>query len=515
MKTSGKILSLSLAVLMMALLLPMTALAAADGGGRFGCGSGFPAYEIGGLDDRLDGPPAPGGLTPAAPTSKGGNDGMIGGVTTDMEYSLDNGENWIPVTSIPITGLAPGKVLVRVAGTDTVKPGAAAEVTVPEYSGPPGKEDGPDAPEGLTPVAPTGKDRSDGKVTGVDETMEYSFDGGATWRPVVGTAVTGLISGINVTVRVRETETTKAGKPIMVVIPDFVKADGPAAPSGLSAAAPTSKDGTDGRITGVDETMEYSTDGGTNWQPVTGTEITGFSAGAAVMIRIKETDTTYAGEAAALTIPAPPAVLTGISITKAPDKTTYTEGETFDQTGMVIDATYSDGSSKSVTDYEIAPFGALAATDTAVEIRYAENGTTKTASLDIHVDPPEPIAYKMILGMNRTFYTSADSAEFASDADFSKFVRVEIDGKELDGAHYEAKAGSTVITLKKVCISSLKAGVHTLEIVSSDGSAKTQFTIVAAPPQTGDRSSYALWLALLLISGSALAGMTAGRRKAE
>ncbi len=83
------------------------------------------------------------------------------------------------------------------------------------------------------------------------------------------------------------------------------KADGPAAPGGLVAVAPTSIDVTDGKVTGVDETMEYSTDGGTNWKPVVETAISGFIAGDNVSIRVKETDKTKAGETATVVIPYP------------------------------------------------------------------------------------------------------------------------------------------------------------------------------------------------------------------
>lgn len=288
-----KFTSLLLAVLMTCGMIPFAAVTVAAGD------------YFGGLDERLDGPAAPSGLTPTAPTSKGGNDGTIGGVTTDMEYSIDHGENWIPVTESPITGLTPGKVLVRVAGTVTVKPSASAEVTVPDYSGAPGKANGPAAPD-VTPVAPTRENGTDGKVTGVDETMEYSTDGGTTWKPVVGTSITGFIGGTNVTVRVKETDTTKAGASKMVVIPDFVKedgkADGPAAPTGLGATAPTSKNGTDGKVFGANAAMEYSTDGGATWKPVTETVITGLSAGD-VKVRVKETDSTKAGAIATVTVP--------------------------------------------------------------------------------------------------------------------------------------------------------------------------------------------------------------------
>ena len=78
--------------------------------------------------------------------------------------------------------------------------------------------------------------------------------------------------------------------------------------------------------------------------------------------------------------------LTGIAITNAPDKTVYEEGETFDPTGMVVTATYSDDSQADVTAYcSFTPSGALTQSDTDVEVSYTENGTTKTANQAITV----------------------------------------------------------------------------------------------------------------------------------
>ena len=45
--------------------------------------------------------------------------------------------------------------------------------------------------------------------------------------------------------------------------------------------------------------------------------------------------------------------LTGIELTKAPNKVAYKEGETFDPEGMVISAVYSDSTKKEITDYVI------------------------------------------------------------------------------------------------------------------------------------------------------------------
>lgn len=77
--------------------------------------------------------------------------------------------------------------------------------------------------------------------------------------------------------------------------------------------------------------------------------------------------------------------VTNIKITKAPTKTTYTEGEKFDKTGMIVTAEYSDGTSKEITDYTYTPSGALKATDKKIAISYTEEGVTKTVDQDITV----------------------------------------------------------------------------------------------------------------------------------
>lgn len=71
--------------------------------------------------------------------------------------------------------------------------------------------------------------------------------------------------------------------------------------------------------------------------------------------------------------------MSSISVKTAPNKTAYYIGESFDATGMVIEATMSNGTKKTVTGWTYTPSGALSKTDTAVTISYTENGVTKTA----------------------------------------------------------------------------------------------------------------------------------------
>ena len=132
---------------------------------------------------------------------------------------------------------------------------------------------------------------------------------------------------------------------------------------------------------------------------------------------------------------------------------------------------------------------------------------------------------------------------FTSDASFADFLRVELDGTTLDEKNYTKKEGSTIITLNRDFVATLSVGEHTLAIVSQSGTATAKFTVKAKPaetatpqptvtpqptaqpqptvqpvsplPSTGDTANPALWFALLIVSGSALAAIFVLRRKAN
>lgn len=130
---------------------------------------------------------------------------------------------------------------------------------------------------------------------------------------------------------------------------------------------------------------------------------------------------------------------------------------------------------------------------------------------------------------------------FTSDASFADFLRVELDGTALEEKNYTKKEGSTIITLNRDFVATLSVGEHTLSIVSKSGTATAKFTVKAKPaetatpqptvtpqptaqpqptvqpvspiPSTGDTANPALWFALLIVSGSALAAIFVLRRK--
>ena len=78
-------------------------------------------------------------------------------------------------------------------------------------------------------------------------------------------------------------------------------------------------------------------------------------------------------------------VLSSIAVTTPPAKTAYTAGETFDPAGMVVTATYSDGTTATVSGYSASPSGALTTSDTAITVSYTEGGVTATATVAITV----------------------------------------------------------------------------------------------------------------------------------
>lgn len=75
---------------------------------------------------------APAGLEGTAPSSIGGTDGTITGVTSAMEYSAD-GVNYVTCPDGTLAGLNSGSYQVRFKETDTHRAGAVLDVTVPVH----------------------------------------------------------------------------------------------------------------------------------------------------------------------------------------------------------------------------------------------------------------------------------------------------------------------------------------------------------------------------------------------
>ena len=77
--------------------------------------------------------------------------------------------------------------------------------------------------------------------------------------------------------------------------------------------------------------------------------------------------------------------LSKIAVTQAPTTTEYTEGQTFNTAGMVVTATYSDNTTKAVTNYTYSPKDKLSTDNKLITISYTEGEVTKTATQSITV----------------------------------------------------------------------------------------------------------------------------------
>ena len=123
--------------------------------------------------------------------------------------------------------------------------------------------------------------------------------------------------------------------------------------------------------------------------------------------------------------------------------------------------------------------------------------------------------YKIIDGTKSTWNGSTtEGLTIRGDGDFAKFAGVRVDGNWIPSAHYEAKAGSTIVTLKPSYLASLSEGEHTVDIMWIDDSASTTFTVAAntvaaqaeldSVPKTGEGVMGWMPEALLLVA----AGLT-------
>ena len=182
----------------------------------------------------------------------------------------------------------------------------------------------------------------------------------------------------------------------------------------------------------------------------------------------------------------------------------------------------------------------------------SENYDDVTVNVIIYISPE----YRIIDGANSSWTQNTDgTVVIRGNGEFSRFHAVKVDGKVINPANYEAKEGSTIITLKTEYLKTLATGSHTFAIVWNNGIAGTNFTVAAnTPADNGNSNSnsgsgnggsndssdntntsttsatgtnpaqemdkvpatgdpFSIWLTLFVISLTGLAGMVARRKK--
>lgn len=78
-------------------------------------------------------------------------------------------------------------------------------------------------------------------------------------------------------------------------------------------------------------------------------------------------------------------ILASIAVTTPPTKTAYRYGEAFSAAGMVVTATYTDGSTAAVTGYTTSPSTFTSLGSQSVTVEYTENGVSAAATTPVTV----------------------------------------------------------------------------------------------------------------------------------
>lgn len=153
--------------------------------------------------------------------------------------------------------------------------------------------------------------------------------------------------------------------------------------------------------------------------------------------------------------------------------------------------TVGQGVKVSYKTQDCAPSGKYTMTVTMTYDDIVPYTRKKVTSFEFTVGEPEVKAsetseeapkdmYKIIDGTKSTWNGStSEGLTIRGDGDFAKFAGVRVDGNWILSAHYEAKAGSTIVTLKPSYLASLAEGEHTVDIMWIDDSASTTFNVAA------------------------------------
>ena len=237
--------------------------------------------------------------------------------------------------------------------------------------------------------------------------------------------------------------------------------------------------GTTGGSGTGDVTFRIDKANSTGEATIAGNILTADKVGDVVVIATKAGDADY-NEAVSegLTITITQAAPTG--------KPAYTEittdGKTLADAGLTL--TGSTLSPAAGTLEWVDAEGKVLSGDTKVEVNKTytwrfipedKNYGTLTGDVLLYLSAPE---YRIIEGADSSWKQNVDgSLVIRGNGEFSDFQKVLVDGSEIDSVNYTAAEGSTIITLKPEFLSTLSEGSHTFEIVWTNGSAGTNFTV--------------------------------------
>lgn len=321
----------------------------------------------------------------------------------------------------------------------------------------------------------------------------------------------------------------------------------------VQAAAETVSGKRDGKITGVDATMEWRAKGADEYQAVgEGTaELTGLAAGT-YEVRYQAKANYDASSATEVTVAAGPKLIVTLPSDQVGYALTSTAAE-LDWHGtatlaMSIDGAYFAGKDYAVkvngTSVKLSAKGTYELKDVEGDVNVTVEGILKHEpdgsgwahdaknhwhvcrcgevldkaehTFEWVVDKPATVETKgerheectvcgekgkteeiailkpeIIDGKGQTMVVDvAKDLSFRSSAPLRYFQKVLVDDKEVAAENYVLTEGSTIVTLKASFLNTLGVGEHKLSVVSTTGTAETNFTVAeAAKPAPGQATT--------------------------
>ena len=210
----------------------------------------------------------------------GTSTGTLTGVNSGMQYQIGNGA-WSDIMgeSTALTGLYKGSVIhVRTKGTGTALFSQSQDITLEQAATP------------TATFAATGT--STGTLSGVTSGMKYKI-GNGEWIAISSNADIPLNNLSACTISVMQRDGKKLDSETQTI--SVTKPNAPA------ASAQNCIDGNDGKLTGVNNTMEYRSSGAGSWTAIDGSEVPGLAAGS-YEVRYKANGTALASAPQAVTI---------------------------------------------------------------------------------------------------------------------------------------------------------------------------------------------------------------------
>lgn len=298
-------------------------------------------------------------------------------------------------------------------------------------------------------------------------TLTYTWKAGDTvlQESTGNTYTINSESAIGKTITVTVTSSSHSGSVTGQLTAAVAKREAASAPANLQGVKPSTAGGADGKITGTAASMEYSTT--QDFASKTGcgnTETTGLTAGT-YYVRYAETATVKESAYVTVVVPEGDAVVTPPAQNPNP----------------VTPPSNSDTSNDS-------------------------DDTDDSAST----------SYQIINGAGSSWVPQSNgNLSIRGDGDYNKFTGVKVDGNLIGRENYDVQSGSTIVTLKVAYLQTLSSGNHSFEMVWTDGSATTTFTVANGKkdsvPKTGEESMLGWLLALMAVSGAGV--LFTGKRK--